>query len=144
MQDAPGRSPRSLQDRLIFGLIGLIALITIVVLLQRPFEWRMAMGASGFLLGTIGWAGMYFRLKRELPDHPLARAQRVQVRWGYRSRAKGQRLLWRLVRFHFERHRFDLWSMLMIAGLMLMLVSIAVIAGGAQAAAGAMSLHVGE
>ncbi|MBA3562925.1 MAG: hypothetical protein H0W33_02735 [Gammaproteobacteria bacterium] len=123
MQDAPGRSPRSLQDRLIFGLIGLIALITVVILLQRPFEWRPVVGAFGFMLITIAWAGMYFRLKRELPDHPLARAQLVQVRWGYRSRAKGQRLLWRLVRCHFERHRFDLWSMLMIAGLLMMILS---------------------
>lgn len=143
MQDTRNRSPRSLQDTLIFGLIGLIALITIAILLQRPFEWRLTMVAFGFMLITIAWAGMYFRLKRELPDHPLARARFVDVRWGYRGRAKGQRLLWRLVRFHFERHRFDLWSMLLIAGLMLFLAAIVVV-GVPQAVAGTIPFRAGE
>lgn len=59
MQVTRNRSPRSLQDTLIFGLIGLIALITIAILLQRPFEWRLTMVAFGFMLITIAWAGMY-------------------------------------------------------------------------------------
>ena len=105
-------------------LIGLIALIAIAIFLQRPFDWRNALGASGFLLLYAAWTGIYSRLKHELPDHPLATASWFGFRWTARGRRKQRLLPWNIIRFHFERHRLDLWSTLLLAGVLMMVGSI--------------------
>ena len=109
-------------DFLMFTLIGLASIITIVVLLQRPVDWMLILGACGFTLFTVAWTGMYFRLKRELPDHTLVAATYLNLPTGVgRQRRAGFRNMFRLIQFHFERHRIDGWSMLLIAGLAMML-----------------------
>lgn len=64
---------------LMSGLIGLASIITIAVLLQRPADWLLIFGACGFTTFTIAWTGMYFRLKRELPEHALLAASFVNL-----------------------------------------------------------------
>ena len=39
----------------------------VAVLLQRPVDWVLVLGACGFALFTLAWVGMYFRLKGEAP-----------------------------------------------------------------------------
>jgi hypothetical protein len=54
-------------DFLVFLLIGLVSIIMVAVLLQRPVDWVLVLGACGFALVTLAWVGMYFRLKGEAP-----------------------------------------------------------------------------
>lgn len=105
-----------------FVLIGLASIITIGVVLQRPVDWLLILVACGFTLLTVAWAGMYFQLKRELPDHALVGASYLNLPVGFGRRA-GARNMFRLIQFHFERHRIDRWSMLLMAGLAMMALS---------------------
>jgi hypothetical protein len=106
-------------------LIGLASIVTIVALLQRPFAWVLILGACGFALFTFAWVGMYFRLKRELPDHALVDATYLNfpTAFGGKRRA-GFRNMLALIQFHFNRHRIDPSSMLLIAGLMMLAASL--------------------
>ncbi|MGH8494859.1 MAG: hypothetical protein ACREVN_01865 [Gammaproteobacteria bacterium] len=124
MQDKQERSPRSTEEKVNFLVAGLFGLIAIVVALQRPFDWRNTLAALGFTVFCVAWTGMYSRLKSELPDHPLARASLYGFRLTYRGRRKQRLLPWRIIRFHFERHRLDLWSTLLIAGLLMLIGTI--------------------
>jgi hypothetical protein len=112
-------------DFLMFSLIGLASIITIAVLLQRPVDRVLILGACGFTLFTLAWAGMYFRLKRELPEHALVDATYLNLPIGFGGqRRAGFRNMFRLIQFHFERHRIDRWSMLLIAGLAMLAASL--------------------
>jgi hypothetical protein len=112
-------------DVVMWMLIGLASIITIAIILQRPVDWLAILVACGFTLFTIGWAGMYFQLKRELPDHPLVRASYINLPVGLgRRRRAGTYNMFRLVGFHFERRRIDLWSLLLAAGLAMMAASL--------------------
>jgi hypothetical protein len=111
-------------DFLMFTLIGLASIITIAVLLQRPVDLGLILGACGFTLFTVAWTGMYFRLKRELPDHALVSATYLNLPKGFGQRRAGFRNMFRLIQFHFERHRIDPWSMLLIAGLAILAASL--------------------
>lgn len=107
-----------------FGLAGLVAIIMITVLLQSPADWLLILGASGFSLFTFAWIGMYFRLRRELPEHALVSATYLNLGIGFgRQRRAGFYNMVRLIRLHFERHRVDLWSILGVAGLAMVAVS---------------------
>ena len=103
-------------DYLMFLLIGLVSIITVGVLLQRPVDWVLVLVACGFALFTLAWVGMYFRLKRELPEHALVHATYLNLPTRFGGRRAGLRNMFRLIRLHFERHSFDRWSMLLIAG----------------------------
>ena len=112
-------------DYLMFLLIGLVSIITIVVLLQRPVDRVLVLGACGFALFTLAWVGMYFRLKRELPEHELVDATYLNLPSGIGGqRRAGLRNMVRLIQFHFERHGIDRWSMLLIAGVVMLAASL--------------------
>jgi hypothetical protein len=68
-------------------LIGLASIITIAVLLQRPVDRVLILGACGFALFTLAWTGMFFRLKRELPEHALVDATYLQPSHRFRRPA---------------------------------------------------------
>lgn len=107
-----------------FTLAALVAIVMISVLLQSPADWRLILGAGGFSAFTFAWIGMYFRLRRELPDHALVNATYLNLEIGIgRERRAGFYNMVRLIRLHFERHRADLWSILGIAGLAMFAVS---------------------
>ena len=107
-----------------FLLIGLVSIITAVILLQPSTDLRTTLAAVGFALFTIGWTGMYFRLKREVPGHALVNATYLNVGSGWTGHGRaGFRNLVRLVRLHVERHRADLWSVLFAAGGLLLAAS---------------------
>jgi len=111
-------------DYLMLTVTGLASIITIAVVLQRPVDWLLVLFTCGFTLLTAAWAGMYFRLKREQPEHALVRASYLNLPVGFRSqRRAGTRNLFRLIQLHFERHRIDRWSMLLMAGLAMMAAS---------------------
>lgn len=74
--------------------------------------------AGGFALFTFAWMSMYIRLKRELPEHALVDATYLNLTTGFGGRRRaGFRNFVALIQFHFNRHRFDPWSILLIAGL---------------------------
>lgn len=105
-------------------LAGLVAIVMIAVLLQSPADWLMILGAGGFSLFTVAWIGMYFRLSRELPEHALVTATYLNLGIGFgRQRRAGFYNMLHLIRLHFERHRVDPWSILLIAGLAMAAVS---------------------
>ena len=112
-------------DFFMFLLIGLAAIITLVALLQRPADGLLILAACGFMFFTFAWVAMYFRLKRELPDHALVDATYLNLPIGFGGqRRAGLHNLLRLIQLHFERHRFDRWSMLLIAGLAMLASSL--------------------
>ena len=107
-----------------FTLAALVAIVTIAVLLQSPADWLLVLGACGFALFTLAWIGMYVRLRRELPEHALVSATYLNLGIGVgRERRAGFYNMLRLIRLHFERHRIDWWSILLIAGLAMVAVS---------------------
>jgi len=111
-------------ELLMFTLAGLVAIVVIAVLLQRPADWLAILGACGFALFTFAWIGMYFRLKRELPEHALVEASYLNLGFGLgRRRRAGFHNMLRLIRLHFERHGIDRWSTLLIAGLAIVAAS---------------------
>ncbi len=98
-------------DVFMFLLIGLASIVVIVAILQRPLAPVLILGAGGFALFTLAWVGMYYRLKRELPEHALVAATYLNPSTGFGGRRRiGFRNLLALIRFHFERHRIDPWS----------------------------------
>lgn len=112
-------------DILMFLLIGLASIVMIVALLQRPLDWLLILSACGFALFTLAWVGMYFRLKRELPEHALVDATYLNLSTGIGGRRRaGFRNMLALIQFHFKRHRIDPWSMLLIAGLVMLAASL--------------------
>jgi len=112
-------------DILMFLLIGLASIVTIVAVLQRPLNWVLILSACGFAFFTFAWVGMYFRLKRELPEHALVDATYLNLSTGFGGRRRaGFRNMVALIQFHFKRHRFDPWSILLIAGLVLFAASL--------------------
>ena len=111
-------------DIFMWMLIGLASIITIAVILQRPVDWLAILGAGGFTLLTVAWAGMYLLLKRELPEHALVHASYHNLPVGFRrQRRAGTYNMFRLIGFHFERHRIDRWSLLLAAGVAMLAVS---------------------
>ena len=111
-------------DYLMFVLIGLASIITLVVILQRTVNWVVVLGACGFTLFTLGWAGMYFRLKRELPDHALVDATYLNLPSGFGGRRAGLRNMVGLIQLHFRRHGIDLRSILLLAGVAMLAASL--------------------
>ena len=112
-------------DFLMVLLIGLASIITLAVLLQRPVDRVLVLGACGFTLFTLAWVGMYFRLKRELPEHALVDATYLNLAIGFGGqRRAGLGNMFRLIQFHFERHSIDRWSTLLIAGLAMLAASL--------------------
>lgn len=112
-------------DVLMFSLIGLVSIVTIVAILQRPLNPLLILGAGGFALFNFAWVGMYFRLKRELPEHALVNATYLNLSTGISGRRRaGFRNMLALIQFHFKRHRIDPWSMLLIAGLAMLAASL--------------------
>ena len=97
-------------------LLGVVVLVTILALAQQPFNFTVALGAVGFLLLTVGWVTMYFRLRRDLPEHALVGATYFAM--FRRSRAVSN--MFRLIAFHFERHGLDLRSFALVAGVVLL------------------------
>lgn len=111
-------------DFVMFTLAGLVAFVMIAVLLQSPADWLLILGVGAFSLFTLAWIGMYYRLRRELPEHALVNATylNLDIGFGRASRAGFYNAL-RLIRLHFERHPIDQWSILLIAGLAMFAVS---------------------
>ena len=112
-------------DILMFLLIGLASIVTIVAVLQRPLNWMLILSACGFAFFTLAWVGMYFRLRRELPEHALVDATYLNLSAGFGGgRRAGFRNMVALIQFHFKGHRIDLWSILLITGLVLFAASL--------------------
>jgi hypothetical protein len=105
-------------------LIALSSVIAGVVFFQRPLDLTAILGAGGFALLTFGWTGMYFRLKREMPQHGLVDAMYLNLPRGFGQRRAGLDNVVRLIRLHFARHRVDVWSTLLIAGLGMLAASL--------------------
>ena len=104
---------RSAHDAILVGLVGLAAVMAVVV--ARRSQWPETLMGVGFLAFTAGWVGMYFRLKRELPEHPLAKATLIGRR--------AARRLFDLIGLHWTRHGLDIWTSLLIAGLVVFALS---------------------
>ena len=78
-----------------------------------------------FAFFTFAWVSMYFRLKRELPEHVLVDATYLTSPFGFGGqRRAGLRNVLRLIQFHFERHSMDHWSMLLIGGVAMLAASL--------------------
>jgi hypothetical protein len=60
----------------------------IVAILQRPLDPMLTLGVCGFALFTFAWVGMYFRLKRELPEHALVAATYLNLSTGIVGRRR--------------------------------------------------------
>jgi hypothetical protein len=101
------------QDIAIIASIAVVAILTGLMVIRS--EWRYAALGMGFLSSTLGAAGMYFRLRRELPDHPLARA-----RYGGWDETERNRNFFALIRVHWSRHRVDIWTALLAVGILIM------------------------
>jgi hypothetical protein len=68
---------------------------------------------------------MYFRLTRDLPEHALVDATYLNFDTGFGVRDRsGFRNMLRLIRFHYDRHHIDAWSMLLIAGVVMLAASL--------------------
>ena len=86
---------------------------------------RQYVPRCGLALFTLAWVGLYFRLKRELPEHALVDATYLNCSTGFGGRRRaGFRNMLALIQFHFERHRRDRWSMLLIAGVVMLAASL--------------------
>ncbi len=66
-----------------FTLAGLVAIVMIAVLLQSPADRLLILGACGFTLFTLAWIGMYFRLRRDLPEHALVNETYLNLGIGF-------------------------------------------------------------
>jgi hypothetical protein len=112
-------------DLLMFLLIGLASIVTVVTVLQRPPDLMVVLASCGFTLFTLAWTGMYFRLKRDLPQHALVDATYLNLPTGFGGgRRAGLRNMFGLVQLHFERRGVDRLSILLIAGLAMLAVSL--------------------
>jgi hypothetical protein len=111
-------------------LLGIVLMIAVVAILQRPLDWALVLGATGFLLFTLSWIGMYFRLSREVPDHQLVSASYLNL--PLVGRTAGARNLVKLVGFHFTRHRLDLCGALLIAAVALVAGAVILSLTGAR------------
>jgi len=119
------RAAKRTNTVLMFVLIALSSIITVAVLLQRPLSLDLILGTSGFALFTFAWTGMYFRLKRELPEHTLVTATYLNLPGVFLSeRRVGLRNMLRLIQLHVERHHLDPWSALLVAGLAMLAASL--------------------
>jgi hypothetical protein len=94
-------------------MVGLAAVI--IAAMARRSPWPETLVGVGFLAFTAGWVGMYFRLKRESPEHPLAKATLIGRR--------AARRLFDLIGLHWRRHGLDIWTSLLIAGLVVFALS---------------------
>jgi hypothetical protein len=112
---------RNANDGQMLVLLGAVSTVAIVAAVQQPDDTIVLMAAGGFMLFTAAWVGMYFRLKREVPDHALVDAPYFDV-WG---RRRGARSMVQLIRVHFARRRFDLWTLALVAGLLLLAIAAA-------------------
>lgn len=56
----------------IFVLLPLV--LTGIGAVKLQFPWYAVVGGIGFSLMTGSWFAIYLRVRRELPDHPLAKA----------------------------------------------------------------------
>jgi len=112
-------------DFFMFVLIGLTSVITLAVLVQGSADRVLILGAGGFAFFTFAWVGMYFRLKRELPEHPLVGATYLNNPFGVGGgRRAGLRNMLRLIQLHFERHSMDRWLTLLIGGVAMLAASL--------------------
>lgn len=119
------RAAKRTNTVLMFVLIALSSIITVAVVLQRPMRPGLILGTSGFAMFTFAWTGMYFRLKRELPEHTLVTATYLNLPGVFLSeRRVGLRNMLRLIQLHVERHHIDLWSALLVAGLAMLAASL--------------------
>lgn len=112
-------------DVLMYLLIGLASLITVAAFFQQSADQTLILAASGFTLFTFGWTGMYFRLKRELPEHALIDAEYLNLGSAWTGqRRSGFRNMLGLIQLHFQRNRVDLSSTLLIAGAAMLAASL--------------------
>jgi hypothetical protein len=101
-------------------LVLLVALIVMIIAtMARGRQWADATAVTGFLCLTVAWIAMYVQLRREDPDHPLARASYVGRRNASNGRWNGSNVF-DLVGLHWQRHRMDTWITLLILGLAVM------------------------
>jgi len=119
MATEPGPKMRP-DDVFLLLLVALAGFVVVAMVTQS--SWMEAAGALGFLLFTLGWIGMHLRLRRELPDHPLAVTSYVL---GPRRSRRGNFLA--LIGLHWKRHRFDSWTALLSLGF---LILVGALAGG--------------
>ena len=107
------------------AMVALIVLVgVVVVFIATQGDRATTAGAIGFLFMTLGWVGMYFLLKRELPDHPLAKVSYVRVDVMPGGRARRSRALLDLVATHWTRHGMDLWMGLLVSGLVMIIAAV--------------------
>jgi hypothetical protein len=104
-------------DLLMLLLVALSSIITVAIFFQRPVDVMLIVGSCGFTLFTLGWTGMYFRLKRELPEHKLVTATYLNLAGAFGGRRSGLENMLGLIRLHFDRHHIDVWSAVFVVGL---------------------------
>jgi hypothetical protein len=76
------------------------------------------LGGVGFLLILVCWFGMYFRIRREHPQHPLSSY------WNYVGVSKAAS--WQLVRFYRRCYGFDMWLCGFVIGVAMMVILVLV------------------
>lgn len=96
--------------------------ILAAVLGALPGAWPFALAGVGLATFALGCAGMFYRLREELPDHPLLGPPRIGVgppHWNLYARVWfGRRptSVIRLIDVHWKRHGMDLWSAMATIG----------------------------
>lgn len=80
------------------------------------------LGLLGFFMILGCWFGMYFRVRREHPQHPLAKYSNYM---GMRKTAS-----WRLIGFYKQQYGFDLWLSGFCLGWALVVILVVANIGG--------------
>lgn len=105
---------------LIFVLLPLILtgiMIFFLLALGEQVPWYLPVGGIGFSLVTGSWFAIYLRVRRELPDHPLAKANYFTP--PLRDWFVGTRL----VTFYVRHYGLDLRSWVLLIGLAMLVIT---------------------
>lgn len=106
------------QERFFLAVFVLLPLTATVLMLWLQLPWRAAVGGTALTLLTGSWLTIYRRVRKDLPDHPLAQAS--YLRLGLRDWNLGVRL----VVFYFRRYGLDVRSGLLVVGLAMLVLPV--------------------
>lgn len=86
--------------------------------LELRFPWYAVVGGIGLSVSTGSWFAIYLRVRRELSDHPLAKANYLA------PRLRDWNIGIRLVTFYFRRYGLDVRSGALLIGLAMLCVPV--------------------
>ncbi|MGH6890832.1 MAG: hypothetical protein ACREEP_01100 [Dongiaceae bacterium] len=107
-----------------FLLLSLIPLILtgilsfIMLSLQLPLPWHATAGGIGLSVSMASWFAIYLRVRHELPNHPLAKANYIT------PRMRDWNVGIQLVLFYLRTFGLDVRSGLLLIGMGMLLVPV--------------------